>query len=823
MVDKVVRSKDMRVVLGRDPDSSGEVGLKLVVVDANQVSASHVFIEWDGGDILRVMDLGSTNGTFVNREAEPLVAWIWREVSFRDVLFLGTYRYPLWRLQCEEACTEEIFSRAATSSNDKDVRTIGRASDNDLVLCSPQISAYHAKVQRVNGELYIEDLGSTNGTFVDGQEIRGKVKISCASRVVLGNHRLLVRRDGTLLEVGTQQEIQIDARDLSFAIDGGRLLLDSVSAVFYPGEIIALMGPSGAGKTTLLRCLVGLNQPSSGEVLINGLSLYGHYNRFRGLIGYMPQVDLLYPELTITESLRYAGRIRLPSDWDEQMIDEQIEKVLKHLELWEHRDKMVRVLSGGQLKRVNLAQELITDPPILFLDEPTSGLSSRDSLKLLELLRQLADSGKTIIQTIHQPSAHLFGLMDNLLLLAAGGRLAYYGKTTDAYRYFQTARPEPDELLIALEEQGKPEDWQQRYRKDDLQVEFVTKRQALPTESHTQQQPRVPYKFGFRQWWLLTQRYVRIKLRDGLNTALLLLQAPLIAGLMAAVFSGVTSRITGDADIVTPLFVLSLAALWFGCSNAARELVSERQMFIRERMVNLKLPSYLMSKFCVLAILSLLQCLMLLLISGFWLPLAAISEIWVWLGQLAFLWLTAMSGLALGLLVSASVNSPASASSLLPLLLIPQIVLGGYVVPLNQVSTPIKTASGLTLTRWSFEGLVHVSYPKHHHRFDWKLSLSELQRDVPQQRQVQCRPSTLNDTLCRDAKYQARCDLRELSTQKDLFAEFGIELRWQKQRYAVETPNLGVSTSFCISGRDAQFGRLLTGYFESCRLYGIRG
>lgn len=760
-------------VIGRAPQPETYPNATLVALELPQISSHHALVEVYSDEYVYVTDLNSLNGTYVNDEQERLPPNTRRQVTFQDTLFFGSCRYPLRRLKQEEQLVS--FSLGASSKETKQTILIGRAKENHIVLDSPLVSAFHAVLIQEDGIFYLEDLNSTNGTFVQGRSISARTPVHESDSIVIGNHLLLF--DGEKLTTQQyQKDLRIDAKNIVYLGRENTRLLDDISVSFYPSEIVALMGPSGAGKSTLLKCLVGLHSPNAGEILINDRSLYLNYDQFRGMIGYVPQEDLLFGELTIQESLFYTGRIRLPKDWTTDMIEKQIEQVLKQLDLAKHRDKPVKVLSGGQRKRVNLAQELITDPSVLFLDEPTSGLSSRDSLVVLEILRELANQGKTIILTIHQPSVRLYEMMDQLLLLAGGGKLAYFGPTKKSYDYFTAEQKNADEILLKLEDKS-PEVWKEQYLSHPLYGEYVQKRQR--TKHSFQESPsRLRSKWSLSQWWLLSKRYLHIKRKDKANTLLLLFQAPLIALLISVVLQGMKSRIIDGLDEITPFFFLCLASLWFGCSNAIREIVVEREMFIRERMVNLKLSAYVLSKFGVLSLLSLGQCLALLLICRSLLGLK--GDLVLLFG---LLWLTSSSGVALGLALSAWARTPASASSVLPLILIPQILLSGYVIPLSQTSHSVQIASFFAVTRWSFESIVHIRYRVCENALASNLSdrcalpktfrLDAVNRGRGKAEKIECCRENVDKSQLTGAARKQVCP-SDLEIQRDLFQELGV-------------------------------------------------
>ena len=257
---------------------------------------------------------------------------------------------------------------------------IGRGDNCDLTLDYPMVSLRHAKltVDPQTG-INIRDLGSSNGTFINGQRITRRMRVQPSDSVVIGSVWFVLSKDGLSLELGNQKsEIVLEGRGIGVKVAGGKHILDDVSLAVLPGELVGLMGPSGAGKSTLISALNGYCPPASGNVTINGRDLYEQYDEFRGMIGYVPQDDIMHADLTVQEALYYSARLRLPKDYSDNEISQRIRKVIKDLGLegTEHTrigNAELRGISGGQRKRVNVAMELLTDPPLLFLDEPTSG------------------------------------------------------------------------------------------------------------------------------------------------------------------------------------------------------------------------------------------------------------------------------------------------------------------------------------------------------------------------------------------------------------------------------------------------------------------
>ena len=665
-------------------------------------------------------------------------------------------------------------------------KTIGRTPDNDIQISHAQVSGKHAVLHKVGGQLFLEDRGSANGTYVRGQRIAPgqRVPVHNGEKVFIGPMPLVLQVQDRDVAVVIEDVAQwagrplyeIEAWDLVLQVpdrDNPRelkTLLDRVSFKALPGDLIALMGPSGAGKTTLLLCLNGYLPPTAGQVRINGEDLYAIYDALRGSIGYVPQDDIVHPELTVYEAVRYSAKFRLPPDYSEDEIDRRVATTLAQLGLEGVAHLQIgtpekKVLSGGQRKRVNIAMELVTDPVIMFLDEPTSGLAADDTAALVQLLHDLAkQTGKTIIATIHQPAKDEYEKFNLALILGQGGVPIYYGPSRDGYQFFGSflqrqgrTKPvdNPRDMFDALNQRERPifealraqnphaprslarrqaaREWNAEFFSPNNPIfqKMYSGRRAVGTGSQQQGVPKSRVS-ARGQFGLLLSRYFKIKVRDVSGTAIMLLQAPIIGVLLALVFGGqkdaipywclgalqelgrrsgglgegtddLLKNMAATSDHSAAIFFLVVAAVWFGTSNAAREIVSERAIYLRERMVNLRLFNYVFSKFLLLSVFCVIQCTVLLAIVFFALGFHGGPQAFVI--QLGTLIVTAMNSVVVGLLLSTMVTSGEAAMALTPIALIPQVVLGGLMVPMT-TNPLLEWPMYLMPARWGFQGVV---------------------------------------------------------------------------------------------------------------------
>jgi ABC transport system ATP-binding/permease protein len=603
---------------------------------------------------------------------------------------------------------------------DKQQLTIGRGDANDIKLDGLQISNTHAKLVKTAGGVVVEDSNSTNGVYLNGQRISRHL-ISPNDSVQVGSFLIKVDQAGNIGVFDTRSKTRIDSvnitKDVKNRSGGGMLrLLDNISLSIQPNEFVGLLGPSGAGKSTFMDALNGMRPASGGSVLINNLDLYEHLDSIKQSIGYVPQDDIIHRELTVYRTLYYVAKLRLSQDVTRTEINQIIEEVLDVTGLTERRDVPINQLSGGQRKRVSIAVELITKPSVIFLDEPTSGLDPATEEKIMTLFRQIAESGRTVILTTH--AMENVKLFDKIVLLMRG-KLVFYGRPDEALKYLNAGSFK--DLYDKLEEpvdrklkqnggsrqqitEQVAEEWKQKFTNTPQYKRNVYEplKQIGKAESGGVHKERKLGVFGaVRQWITLSRRYWEVLLRDKFTLFILLAQAPIIAFLTFVVMGEDQPR-----DFV--YFVLSLVAVWFGTSVAAREIIRERPVYNRERMVNLGILPYLASKLFVLGVIVGVQCfllfapLKLLDFAG----LMSMPGTYFGIPQFFAMLLTAAVGIALGLLISALVKTSEMATSLVPLILIPQILFSGLV----GVPTGVNKVAGLLMpATWSFDTMKRYS------------------------------------------------------------------------------------------------------------------
>ncbi len=542
----------------------------------------------------------------------------------------------------------------------------------------------------------------------------------------------------------------LELNDISHRFSNNELGLDSISMALSRGEMVCVMGASGSGKSTLLKVVGGQLQPSGGQVLLNGQSLYGNLDDLKRYISYIPQEDAFDEHLTIAENLHFAAAIRSPH-LSRRDRNRRLDSKLIELGLSERRDSIVgspvkKTLSGGERKRLNIGLDMIGSSDIYLFDEPTSGLSSKDSEHVIEIIRGMAHN-KIVIVVIHQPSSKLFQMFHKAVLLDKGGRLVFFGTPTEMLRYFAeaehqhqfgadlgacpacgTTRPEfifdvletplrdlSGDIIYEENNRGQlvparrysPEFWRDKYEAFRL-IQDV-KQVSLRRESTMTQAPApaprkrrlssVRWHDEWTQFRTLMRRAFMSKLRNRANLGITIGVAPVLALLIATILRYSDSGRYDFASayhIPTYLFLALIVAMFLGLTNSADDIIRDRPVLNRERNLNVRLSYYVIAKTVSLAVFALAQCVLFVLIGNYLLQIRGMF--WI---DLAIMFLTAMSGVSLGLLVSSLVADPKTAANIVPLVLIPQIIMGGALIKYEDMNRNLALI--YTFSRWFSE------------------------------------------------------------------------------------------------------------------------
>lgn len=539
------------------------------------------------------------------------------------------------------------------------------------------------------------------------------------------------------------QRISFEVNHLWFRFKTGGIGLRDVNIYEEQGKLVGIMGASGAGKTTLLNVLCGNEAPTEGEVLINGLNLHTQKELLEGVIGLIPQDDLLIEELTVFENLYYSAKLCFKGLTEEE-INAKVEKTLRDLGLYERKDLQVgsplnKMISGGQRKRLNIALELIREPGILFVDEPTSGLSSRDSENVMNLLRELSLKGKLVFVVIHQPSSDIYKMFDKMFILDTGGYPVYYGNPTESVIHFKTednqamadvgqcptcGNVNPELVFNILDASEKDEygNTTQRRKRSAEDWNKIYTAKILPRVPKVERVQEKPPKSldipgWFKQFSIYLRRDFWAKIANTQYIALNILEAPFLGFVLAYLIRYIVDPDSDvyifreNANIPIYMFMGTVVAIFFGLIVSAEEIFKDAKILKRERFLNLSRSAYLMSKIVILMGLSAIQMLLFVVVGNAEIDLQGMNfKFWLMLFSVA------VSSNVLGLIISSTFNSIVTIYIMIPLIMIPQMVLGGAMFTFDKLNKDISAVDKVPLiaevvpARYAYEGLIVEQY-----------------------------------------------------------------------------------------------------------------
>jgi len=567
--------------------------------------------------------------------------------------------------------------------------SIGRDSRNTITLPHISVSKQHALITLEGGKYYIADCGSANGLFINGNRLYQKTQLHEKDVITITNSKLIFT-SAAISYCYYKSGISVDASNVVIKRGKGSksfVTCNHVNLNIKPGELVAIIGGSGAGKSTLLNAMCGYLTPAEGNVYINGIDMYENFDSLKKLVGYVPQQDIVYDNLSLYDMLLYTAKMRLPKDISEQEREAAITRAINMVELSHKRDALIKALSGGQRKRASIAVELLSDPNLLYLDEPSSGLDPGTERNLMKSLREMADSGKTVILVTH--STLQLQLCDKVVFMGAGGNLCFCGSMDEALAFFHVDNVVDVYNMIT----SQAKEWSARFAQVSPPLGVsrkAAKAPAKPVEDHK------------HQLRVLCSRYTKLVTNDKARLLLLMLQAPLLGFLVTMV---ATADVFSKIEITKALmFALSCCAFWVGMLNAIQEICKERNILKREYMTGLSLGSYIKSKIIVLGTMCFIQCA--LLVGVFFIGVGGKLQHSVMLPPVieifVTVYLTALSAAALGLFVSSLFDNADKAMVVAPILLMPQILFSGQLFVLDGATEII---SYFATCRWSMEGL----------------------------------------------------------------------------------------------------------------------
>ncbi len=681
------------LIIGREGASQG-----VFVIQDPTVSKRHLKIHLENG-VLYAEDMASSNGTWLNNnQMEPLKKY---SISNGDKLKLTQ------NAVAEIIIDSELSTPAETGSNrvglaallkNKTQIFIGRNAECDIVLDDVVISRKHASIEKIGNDYFLEDFGSLNGTFINQNRVKAnvKVKITAHDIIYIGLHTFSLNAETRNLN----KEYAIQTLNVRKVYKNGNVGLHPINLAIQGQQMVALMGPSGCGKSTLLKALNGDSPATSGDVYLFGLELNQHYSLLKQKIGYVPQDDIVHQDLSVIDTLYYAAKLRLADDVSNEDIEIRITEVLTSLNINDSklRNTKVASLSGGQRKRISIAVELLNKPSILFLDEPTSPLDPETIEEFLKCLRNLCNEGTTVVMVTHKPEDLDF--VDKMIFLGSHGYHVYDGTKENFLKHFNKKYIVEVYALLHTEKSSK--EWNTKWG-SSFTKDVVTNQGNFQKDRNTNL---------LRQLYWLTIRYFHLKVSNNKNLALLIIQPIFIAFLLMLVFPNILEvvkvvnaqgiEIKKDIANIGVLFFMAVAAIWFGVSNSAREIIAEKYVYRREKMYNLNTGNYVLSKWLVLSCISFVQLLIFLIMLKVFYSGGLLNFTY----SLFFLLFISSSAILFGLLLSAISGSAEEVMSILPVALMPQIMLAGVVYPLKGQFA--EFLSYLTFGRWGTEGISRI-------------------------------------------------------------------------------------------------------------------
>lgn len=718
------------VLMGRGP-GHGDSGQQRNDIALDQrytsVSRAHCHFQRDSRGDWYIVDDGSMNGLIFQDEKIDA-----HRLSDGDKLYIGDGQQDniviLFSHRENGSMSVGTSLNGVKSYSLQNISqfVIGRASDCDIVINHPMVSRRHCIITRENGSYYITDNNSTNGVILNSAPLLEKKKLRQMDQIGIGGYSF-VFSNARLYSYELAGGVSITAEHVTKSVGKKgqkKTILDNVSLSIEPNKFVAIIGGSGAGKTTLLNCLSGMSDFEYGKVFINGQSVRTNRKSLQSLIGYVPQQDIVYDSLTLERMLYYSAKLRMPPDVSEKEIRSKIDETLRLVELTPHRKTMISKLSGGERKRASIAVELLVSPKLFFLDEPSSGLDPGTEKHLMQMLRRLAETGRTVVMITH--TVQNIDLCDSVICMGRGGRLCFVGSPQEATAFF--GKRQMTDVYDELNEHSAH--WAQLYAQQPQMP------RSAPRKRNTPEKEKRSLHL-WRDFTVMTSRYVEILWNSRARLILLMVMPILLTLLVCVAFQadgGIynflqrhgalierkTFPFAVGSDTQALMFSFSCAAFWTGIFNSVQEISKERSIYERERFSGIGVTPYVLSKVVPLCVLCFIQSLcMVLIISAMTTTTATLDgntsntlsalkmsmprdgvvmgEGMMGLENLITTFLCAISAMSLGLLIS-SIASNEMALVLCPICLMPQILFSGVTGELTGLT---KLISNFISCRWS--------------------------------------------------------------------------------------------------------------------------
>lgn len=672
------RFRKKKILFGRSQNND-------IILNSLLISPNHGFFELDD-DKLKIIDNASTNGIYVNNikvsetylkdgdsikidnPVEPLAIGVIMIVTFG----------------------ETVDSWQQIDLNVKNSISIGREPSSDIVINHVSVPLNVANIYKQNNSYILMPKSNINSILVNGRQLYEPIILKNRDVILIADAKLIFDK-GRIYYQLYDRGVRVDAIDImkTVRVKGKKRDISyHVNLSVNPGEFVAFVGGSGAGKSTFMNCISGVSKPTKGHVYINGNDLFKNYSALKKIIGYVPQSDIVFNDLTLYDMLKYSANLRMPDDSSKEEKEKRIDEVLEIVELTGKKDVMIRSLSGGQRKRASIAVELLADPKLFFLDEPTSGLDPGTERNLMNILRKMTKTGKTIILVTHNTlNLHL---CDKICFFGTGGKLCFAGSPQETLAFFGVTDFVDIYNLIT----------------DDVDIWYnkfnSTYKVQVPSSQGTNNfiRDKKDKRSFFKQFITLAKRYAKTIINDKQMLLLLFLQSPFIAYMFAIVAPD--DMFEGYETTKMLLFSMTIAAIWLGTLNSIQVICKEKVILKREYMADLKLSAYFASKLVIQVILCAIQSFLFITVFmaafGF-VPDNGVVTQWP-LEMMCTFFLISVCSTCIGLLLSTLSKNTSNAVMLAPITLIPQLVLNGSFISLDGT---LEKISLFVLDRWAVQ------------------------------------------------------------------------------------------------------------------------
>lgn len=667
--------KKEKITFGRLNDND-------IVLDSNLVSGHHGYFLVKEDKCI-IYDDDSTNKIFINQT----------EIKNKELIEGEIIRID----NPDEPLNKGVLMFYSNVDNEKEdwkvynlkknkKTNIGKSKYNDIVLEHLMISDKAFEIYYNERLAFFGEISDHEKVYLNDKLVKTGDKIKEKDVIILGSTRLIFT-NGLILYQTLTSGMSIVVSNITKVVENNKkekTIVNDVSLDIKAGSLNAIIGGSGAGKSSLMNCISGQTSVTSGNVKINNVDLFENFSSLKKIIGYVPQQDIVYNDLTLYDLLYYSAELRLPSDINEKDKLKRINEVLNLVELDGKENTMVGMLSGGERKRASIAIELLSDPLLFFLDEPTSGLDPDTEKKLMITLKNLAQMGKTIVLVTHTPlNLHL---CDKIIFMGYGGNLCFYGDEKTMLEDFK--------VESIVEVYGVINSNIEKYKiKEKLKEEFNDEENYVDEQNQNQN-----FKKHFK---VLTKRYFKLIMNNKTRLMMLFLQIPAIVFLLSLVFNSDTFDNYDQAQAI--LFSLVCASLWLGLLNSIQEICKERTILKREYNSGLNLLAYFASKVVVLGTISLIQSILLISLFSIFcdLPDSFIFTNSTYLDMVLMSFLISFAITFTGLIVSIVSKTTEVAMTITPLILIPQLLFSGMLFKLEEFS---ETISVFVISKWGIEG-----------------------------------------------------------------------------------------------------------------------